>query len=59
MGEETRTTAREAVTVGKTTMEITKEMKVRGIQSQMGGPATYPAVAAQGPVLTSTEYTES
>lgn len=38
MRGDTRAAAREAATVGKTTMEITREMKIKGLQSQTGGP---------------------
>lgn len=59
-GEETRRAAKEAATVGKTTLQMIREMKVKGLQSQIG-PATYAVGAAQGQAAESTQniYTKS
>ncbi|KAF2187571.1 hypothetical protein K469DRAFT_770724 [Zopfia rhizophila CBS 207.26] len=59
MGEEARAAAREAATVGKTVMEMTREMKIKGLQSQTGIPATYAAVAARGSMPAGIQNTQS
>jgi len=56
--EEARAAAREASEVGKAVMEMTREIKNKGLQNQTNGAATHATVAARGPILAGTHNTQ-
>jgi hypothetical protein len=44
--------------MGKTTIEMAREIRTKGLQNQAGGPVTYAAVAARGQAAPSIQYTQ-
>jgi hypothetical protein len=58
-GEETRAAAKEASETSKAVLEMTREIKTRGLQNQANGPMTYAAMAARGQTLAGTYNTQS
>ncbi|KAF9733767.1 hypothetical protein PMIN01_08110 [Paraphaeosphaeria minitans] len=58
-GEEARAAAKEASETSKAVLEITREIKTKGIQNQANGPMTYAAMAARGQTLAGAYNTQS
>ncbi|KAF2245047.1 hypothetical protein BU26DRAFT_490157 [Trematosphaeria pertusa] len=58
-GEEARAAAKEASETSKAVLEMTREIKTRGLQNQANGPMTYAAMAARCQTLAGTYNTQS